>query len=42
MKETRPVVDGRVGAGSFLLLMVDCAAWVIKPAGEAPAEPASD
>src|SRR3954453_1810608 len=34
MTETRPVGVGRVGAGSFLLLLVDCAAWVIRPAGE--------
>src|SRR3954452_5792453 len=37
MTETRPVGIGRVGAGSFLLLLVDCAAWVIRPAGEARA-----
>jgi hypothetical protein len=38
MTETRPVGVGRVGAGSFLLLLVDCAAWVIGPAGEARAD----
>src|SRR3954454_3951186 len=37
MTETRPVGVGRVGADSFLLLLVDCAGWVIRPAGEARA-----
>src|SRR5215207_5981658 len=36
-RKNPPGVGGRVSAGGFLPLLVDCAAWVIRPAGEARA-----